>query len=284
MDRMKWGRWLFVTVFGFIALMEQSSLQAQERRIAIVIGNDAYEGGMRLSKAVNDAKLIAESLKVSGFDVTTLFDAQKNQIVNVLEKVTKSLGHTDAFLLYFAGHGVEIRGVNYLLPIDANSASAHALVASSISLQSLFAQAQQSAVQIWVFDACRDNPFVSKTRGLRPSVWGGNESSTYQLMTTTHFSTDTSLTSKALVRTASAQRGTSGSLTLYSSGADSCPSEDSNGTVTVFADSLARQIRLGGDVETATRIIRREVSERSGGQQVPQIVSSLTGDLSLKRP
>ena len=286
MDRMKWGRWLFVTVFGFIALMEQSSLQAQERRIAIVIGIDAYEGGMRLLKAVNDAKLIGGALESAGFEVTSLFDTRRDSVISEVEAVTKKLSRDDIFFFYFAGHGVEIGGVNYLVPVDVKSDNLQDFEASSIRLQDMFDKAKQSAAQIWVFDACRNNPYKPfKTRGLTPSLY--RQQKTPELknwLTSEAILTLASVDQNRLIRTSNGSNDISGSIVIFSSDKNSCPLEISGGAVTVFANSLAKQIRLGGDVEAATRAVRREVSEHFRGQQRTQIYSSLVGEVMFKRP
>jgi len=269
------------------AILISSHLSAQERRIAFVLGNDTYQSVAKLRKAVNDAKLVARSLAESGFEVELLLDATLSTTLSAISKTAQRLRPGDFFLMYYAGHGVQVQGENFLIPIDANMRSMQELRDGSISISKFFEQvrAAQPAVSVWVFDACRDNPLASvKTRSIVPSSFKNREqpSDSYLSEPTSLSENGGELTQDHLVKTLSDSRGRMQSLTFFSAGSGGCPSETNPGPVTVFAKALADQIRQGGEIEEATRAIRREVERQTDGQQVPQIYSDLTGDVKFK--
>lgn len=269
------------------AILISSHLSAQERRIAFVLGNDAYQSVAKLGKAVNDAKLVARSLAESGFEVELLLDATLSTTLTAVSNTAQRLKPGDFFLMYYAGHGVQVQGDNFLIPIDANVRSVQGLRDGSISISKFFEQvhATRPAVSVWVFDACRDNPFASvNSRSIGPSSYKNGEQPSDRFLSepTSLSEHGGELTKEYLVKTLSGSRGRVQSLTFFSAGSGGCPAETNPGPVTVFAKALADQIRQGGEIEEATRAIRREVERQTNGQQVPQIYSDLTGDVKFK--
>ncbi|MDP2409830.1 MAG: caspase family protein [Pseudolabrys sp.] len=152
-----------------------------EKRIALSIGNDLYPNlspERQLKKAVNDAGTIADSLKSLGFEVIVGANLGRQAMIDKLAEFTARLEPGDTAALFFAGHGVAISGVNYLIPSDvpAVSEGAEARVrGASIAEPDLIAELQAKSVRValLVIDACRDNPFpraagrsIGNTRGL----------------------------------------------------------------------------------------------------------------------
>ena len=152
-----------------------------ERRIALAIGNDLYPNlpaDRQLKKAVNDAGTIAETLKALGFEVIVGTNLGRQAMIDRLAEFTARLQPGDTAALFFAGHGVAIGGVNYLIPSDvpAVTEGAEARVrGASIAEPDLIAELQAKSVRVTllVIDACRDNPFpraagrsIGNTRGL----------------------------------------------------------------------------------------------------------------------
>ena len=152
-----------------------------DKRIALAIGNDLYPNlpaDRQLKKAVNDARTIADSLKSLGFEVIVGTNLGRQAIIDKLADFTARLEPGDTAALFFAGHGVAIAGVNYLIPSDVPvvTEGAEARVrGASIAEPDLIAELQAKSVRValLVIDACRDNPFpraagrsIGNTRGL----------------------------------------------------------------------------------------------------------------------
>lgn len=149
-----------------------------QNRVALVIGNDAYTDVPVLRKAVSDAEAVASTLSDQGFEVMSAVDADRRAMNRQISAFTSRLGIGDTAFLFFAGHGVEIDGENYLLPVDIVSPSAGEqdfVKAESIALSALLDRVGQTGAKVTlaVIDACRDNPFaittgrsIGRTRGL----------------------------------------------------------------------------------------------------------------------
>ncbi|MEO9782178.1 MAG: caspase family protein [Sedimentitalea sp.] len=141
---------------------------AAERRIALIIGNDAYEEVPRLDKAVADATGIAATLTAQGFETITATDSSRRQMNRSISEFTGQLQAGDTAVLFFAGHGVEIDGENYLLPTDIvapTSGERDFIKSESIALSALLDRVRATGARttIAIIDACRNNPFQSTT-------------------------------------------------------------------------------------------------------------------------
>jgi hypothetical protein len=129
-------------------------------RMALVIGMGAYRSITPLDNTRNDAKAIGDTLERIGFSVTRLEDATQADAAAALEKFAFDSQVAEIALIYFAGHGVEIDGVNYLVPVDVAPRSADDIKAQSLTLkQMLDAVDDARRIRIVILDACRDNPF-----------------------------------------------------------------------------------------------------------------------------
>ncbi len=149
-------------------------------RFALVIGIDGYAELPRLQKARNDAGAVAATLEAQGFTVTLLEDPGRRAMTRALSDLAARLSPGDEALFYFAGHGVEIAGRNYLLPADAPAVKPSEeafLTAESLAADDVVftLQARGAAITILILDACRDNPFpregtrsAGSARGLAP--------------------------------------------------------------------------------------------------------------------
>jgi len=146
------------------------------KRIALVIGNDAYTHVRPLQKAGNDAIAMARELKAAGFEVLLHRDLNYRGMVKAVETLTNSVNGGDQVVFFFAGHGVQIKSGNYLLPVDIEANSESEVEKTAYGLADLtdkLSEAKASFALIMV-DACRDNPIKSNgrsigaTRGLSP--------------------------------------------------------------------------------------------------------------------
>lgn len=153
---------------------------AVAERFALVIGIDGYAELPPLQKARNDAGAVAAALQAQSFAVTLLEDPGRRAMTRALSDMAAALSPGDEALFYFAGHGVEIAGRNYLLPADAPAAKPSEeafLTAESLAADDVLStlQARGAAITILILDACRDNPFpregtrsAGSARGLAP--------------------------------------------------------------------------------------------------------------------
>ena len=132
-----------------------------EARIALVIGNGSYKTN-RLKNPRSDAGLMARTLAATGFDVMTVMDGSTADMRRAIADFGAKLQQPGAVaLFYYGGHGVQIDGENYLIPLDATIATSGDVEAQAVPLQSILRTMARSATRlnIVVLDACRDNPF-----------------------------------------------------------------------------------------------------------------------------
>lgn len=137
----------------------------QPAQYALVIGNAGYSQ-RPLANPRNDAALMAATLKKLGFSVTQADDLSRKQLFESVNTFAEALPTGAVALVYYAGHGMQINGANYLLPVDLTLTSEQATVPRAYPLQSMLDKllAAKSAVNIVVLDACRDNPFQPPAR------------------------------------------------------------------------------------------------------------------------
>jgi len=133
-------------------------LQAQ----AWVVGNAKYQNILPLNNSGNDAKAISELLKSLNFSVTTSLDRSKSELISDLAKFQENAQKSDITLFFFAGHGVRIEGVNYLLPVDVTANSAASLADGSLSVPGIMNNFPGNT-RLFLIDADSDNPFASKS-------------------------------------------------------------------------------------------------------------------------
>jgi uncharacterized caspase-like protein len=162
-----------------LALAWGAAVHAQERRVALVIGNSAYVGEARLPNAVRDAELIAGGLREIGFDVTLHRDLDNRGLRAALQAFEAKAEGTSVAAIYFAGHGIAANGRNWMLPVDARLTSARHIEDEAVA-HTRFAAALEGArgLQLLILDACRNNPFAPRlaagggrnvaVRGLEP--------------------------------------------------------------------------------------------------------------------
>lgn len=133
----------------------------KRRLVALMVGNSAYPGVGALRNAANDARDIAARLTAYAFDVSTAIDATRVNFDKALREFGKRLDENDVGLFFFAGHGIQIEGSNYLLPIDADTAGEIDAKHSSMALDRVIdTMAKSSAsTKIIILDACRNNPW-----------------------------------------------------------------------------------------------------------------------------
>lgn len=234
-------------------------------RLALVIGNDGYENLPVLHKAQNDATAIADRLGAYGYSVTLLRDADRRTITRALSDLAAAIDPGSEVVFYFAGHGVEIQGRNYLIPVDAPAAKpeeAAFLTAESIAVDQVLDTIRDSGarVTVLILDACRDNPFPQEgTRSL-----GG---------------------SRGLAPVAAPE----GTFILFSAGAGQTALDGMGGKDhapnSVFTRSLLKRLdEPGQPIQDIARLVRRDVEELAASvnhKQRPAYYDELTDDFVL---
>lgn len=133
---------------------------ASAERVALVIGMGAYEHVAALDNTINDATGIADTLQKIGFDVTLSLNASQATLLDQMAEFAFRAETADLALIYYAGHGVEVQGQNYLIPVDANVTSNADVQRLSVSLDQMLRAVDSARVmRIVILDACRNNPF-----------------------------------------------------------------------------------------------------------------------------
>ena len=158
--------------------MAASSVAQAERRIALVIGNSAYQNTPELKNPKNDATDMAASLRRLGFEVFEGHDLDKRSMERMIRQFGVKLSGADLALFFYAGHGVAIGGQNYLVPVDARLSSEGDADFEGLPLTLVLKQMEREAkTSIVLLDACRDNPLarnLARTMGTRsPQVSQG---------------------------------------------------------------------------------------------------------------
>jgi len=213
---------------------------------ALVIGNAAYAGSGRLDNPVNDATAISQKLRSMGFTVTTVTDAKRQRLVQAMAQFRRSAASADLSLLFYSGHGVQIFGTNYILPIDVDQTDVAQATIQGVSLNSVVENFMPGKTKLVFLDACRDNPLQrtgdrSVSKGLAPI----------------------SVTQGTLISYATKD----GQVALDGVGQKNSP----------FTQALLEHIGDPQDIGVVLRKVREKVMQATGGKQQPWEYGSLTG-------
>ena len=137
-------------------------------RVALVVGNSTYEHIGRLPNPANDAADLSAALRRLGFDVTVAQDAGRTALTEALRAFTRRSAGADVALVFYAGHGMEMDGVNYLLPVDARLERDTDVRYETVTLDDVLASTSGASLRLVILDACRNNPLArSMTRTVR---------------------------------------------------------------------------------------------------------------------
>jgi len=238
--------WLAIVVILATALGARA-----DGRVALVIGNGAYQEATSLANPVNDAADVAARLRALGFRVIEDHDLEKRALERRIGEFADALAGADAGLFYYAGHGVQVDGRNYILPIDARLDGAVKLQLESVPIdQVLDIMEQQTKTSLVFLDACRNNPFArSATKG-----------------------SDRAARALSGLAPFDAARG---SFIAFST-APGAVALDGSGRNSPFAAALIAHIdRPGQSIADLMIAVRRDVVAATGGQQRPWEQGSL---------
>ena len=238
----------------------RGQVEAAPVRVALVIGNSGYRHTPRLENPRNDATDMAATLRQIGFRVVEGFDLDKSGFDAKVREFAAALKGADVGLFYYAGHGIQVAGHNYLVPIDARLSTVAALDAEMVRLDAVHLTMEQEArTRLLFFDACRDNPLVrnlARAMGSRtPNVGRGLAAVVGGAGTLISFSTQP------------------GNVAL-----------DGKGRNSPYSGALLRQIAKSGDDLNAILIaVRNDVMRSTDGRQVPWEHSALTRQFYFAR-
>lgn len=234
-----------------------SQPQDSERRIAMVIGNGAYEHAPRLTNPANDARDISAQLRRAGFEVFEAIDLSKLNLERKLREYARAIENADVALLFYAGHGLQVSGRNYLLPVDAKLASERDLDFEAIRLEFILSQMElgrDGKTTLVFLDACRDNPLaknLARSMGTR---------------------------SAALGRGLAQVKSGVGTFISFSTQPGNV-AVDGKGRNSPFTAALKKHIPTAGVSLNGLMIrVRRAVIKATNGRQVPWDHSALTGE------
>jgi len=244
---------LIVRALFIAASFVATALQAEER-LALVIGNSAYGTVSPLDNPTRDARLISGALVAQGFDVTMLIDSSQIEMKRGIAQFGRDLreaGSDATGLFYYAGHGVQSFGTNYLLPIDVALNDAADLDLVAVEAQSVLRQmfSAHNRTNIIILDACRNNPFTE--------IAEFNDNGLAEMQAPT------------------------GTFLAYAT-APGAVALDGIGGNSPFTHAVATQMSTPGlPIEQMFKKVRVEVLEKTNGQQTPWDASSLTNDFQF---
>lgn len=226
-----------------------------EKRVALVLGNGAYQNVAPLPNPVNDGATIAATLKNAGFDVVdSRHDLPAAETRRALRDFADRARDADIAVVYYAGHGMEVDGTNYLIPVDAKLERDTDVYDEALSLDRVLVAIEPAKrLRLVILDACRDNPF---SRNMKRTV-----------------------ASRAIGQgLAKIEPSSPNMLIAYSAKAGSTAA-DGDGKNSPFTTALAKHLTTPGlDVRRAFGFVRDDVLKNTGNRQEPFVYGSLGGD------
>ncbi len=238
-----------VLCFAFVISVVSNAFAAPTRR-ALVIGNDSYSGN-NLQNARNDARAVSQSLTSLGYATTLTLDADRVGLSRAMDDFVNTITPGDTAVLYYAGHGLQVQGENYLVPVDFHVNDEADVKLQGYALGTVLEKLtlHGATTQVIILDACRDNPFLSSrsTRG----GWAGVATS-------------------------------AGTFLAFGTSPGSTASDDPGDNHGLFTKSLLKYMATSPlDVEQMFQQVRQDVIHSSNGHQVPWTASSLIGSMHM---
>lgn len=240
------------------ALEPRGSAQAGSanggKRLALVIGNQSYKPGMALKNSVNDAEGMYKALKSLDFDVKLVKDATKKEMDEAVAHFAGGLHPGDVALFYYAGHGFQDAGENYLIPIDFQARNVTDARDSSVQAGGIQARMESSnaRLKIIILDACRDNPFIGQ-RGIQRGL--------------------------------AVMSGSKGSCIVFATSPGATASDNPEGMNGLFTGYLIKALSIPGlTLDDVFNQVKTGVDKESSGGQTPWVLSSAVGSSFIFNP
>jgi tetratricopeptide (TPR) repeat protein len=230
----------------------------QGKRVALVVGNSAYQFTEPLPNPQHDARAVAAALRRLGFDVIEVLDADVEKLAGRVRDFSRALKGATVGLFYYAGHGLQVNGVNYLVPVDAKLAEEADATYETVEINDVLKHMERQAkMNVVILDACRNNPLardLARSMGTRSASIGQGLAEI-----------------RSGVGTLIAFATQPGNVAL-----------DGTGEHSPFTAALLRHLEVPGlDFTDVLRRVRKDVLEETKGKQVPWDHSSLTSALVL---
>ena len=237
-----------------VNLEPQLLAQQQQSRVALVIGNGAYDDAP-LGNPTNDATAVKDALEGLGFQVIFETNLDWHSMDRAIEDFSERLQPGGVGLFYYAGHGVQVNGENYLLPVDAQLSRQRHVNREAVSLNTVldFMENAENTVNVVIIDACRDNPFYRQ--------WRSNSGN-------------------GLAEIESPPEGTIISFATEPGNV----AEDGNGPHSPYTAALLEHLDEPIDIGLMFRKVRRTVFQNTEGFQRPRTDDALIGEFSLNPP
>jgi hypothetical protein len=225
-----------------------------EHRVALVIGNSAYQTVSGLPNTTNDARAIAEVLKADGFtSVRIILDMTRASMIASLNDFQREADTSDWAVVYYAGHGLEVSGANYLVPIDAKLGDDRDIQDEAVSVDRILSAVENAKkLRLVMLDACRDNPFLKRMHR--------------------------SIATRSISRGLAAIEPMGATLIVFAA-KDGETAEDGTGGHSPFAASLIRRLQQPTiEINKLFRLVTSDVLKATGNQQRPFVYGSLPGE------
>jgi peptidoglycan hydrolase-like protein with peptidoglycan-binding domain len=249
-----WFPWLSLLAVTLIASTDAFAAESG-RRLALVIGNSTYEAAGSLPNASRDARAFGAFLSTQGFDADIVIDANRNQLAEAVSRFSRRIAANDVALFYYAGHGMQLRGENYLVATNARLANEFDVHAETLALADVVRTIETKAKIALIFlDACRNNPLANR---LNEEIEGATRS----------------LATRGL---APIETESAGTMVAFAAAPGQVAS-DGRGENSPFTEALVSHLASPGlEIGTAFKRVIRDVREATEGKQSPQILSSLS--------
>jgi uncharacterized caspase-like protein len=226
-----------------------------EKRVALVMGNSAYKNVARLANPANDAALVGGMFRKAGFDTVDIkLDLNGSEMRKALRDFGGKARDAEVAVVYYAGHGIELDGVNYLIPTDAMLETDSDVLDETIALdRALFAVEAAKQLRLIILDACRDNPFAKTMKR--------------------------TIASRAIGRGLAKVEPTSPNTMIAFAAKAGSTASDGDAKNSPFATALVDRLPTPGlDLGKAFRFVRDDVLKSTGNKQEPFVYGSLGGD------
>lgn len=226
-----------------------------EKRVALIMGNSAYKNVARLANPANDAVLVGGMFRKAGFDIVDIkLDLTGSEMRKALREFGGKVRDAGVAVVYYAGHGIELDGVNYLIPTDATLETDSDVLDETIALdRALFAVEPAKQLRLIILDACRDNPFAKTMKR--------------------------TIASRAIGRGLAKVEPTSPNTMIAFAAKAGSTASDGDTKNSPFATALVERLPTPGlDLGKAFRFIRDDVLKSTGNKQEPFVYGSLGGD------
>ncbi len=229
-----------------------------EKRVALVVGNSAYQYTAALANPVHDADDMALALQEMGFEVIAENNLSKRSLEMAMARFGRAAQDADAVLFYYAGHGIQSRGLNYLMPVDARLEDEFSVNYELVRIEDmLFALSGTRGVKILILDACRNNPLADRLmlRAINRDV----------------------VPSRGLARIEAPR----GMVIAYATQSNQV-AVDGIGRNSPFTKALLTEMeRPGLEIATLFRRVAANVDRATGGRQLPELSISMSGEFYL---